>query len=154
MNYLPKNFQLFKYQIQRDNAYLNVLYIYNGKKAIENIDDFLYNPKVIASVQFYTFNDIDEATVTSVNVFEEYRGHGYGYYLLMQMAEYLTKINVQTIELQDDSDNYRQKNNLYTSLGFEYLADYGPEMFAKVSTILRKSNVEHFQEKWAKYYVH
>ena len=148
MNYLPKNFHEFRYQIQRDDAYLNIIYIYAGKKAIKDLDDFRYNSDVIASVQFYTNDETDEATVTSVDVLEKYRGRGYSYYLLLQMAKYLEGIGIQTIELDDDSDNYRKKNNLYTSLGFEYLADFGPEMFANVSTILRKRNFDHFQKKW------
>lgn len=150
MNYLPKNFHEFRYQIQRDDAYLNIIYIHAGKKAIRNIDDFRYNSNVIASVQFYTDDETDEATVTGVNVLEKYRGRGYSYYLLLQMAKYLDEIGIQTIELHDDSDNYRKTNNLYTLLGFEYLADSGPEMFAEVSTILRKSNFDHFKERWSK----
>jgi GNAT superfamily N-acetyltransferase len=141
-NFLPNNWQLLKFQIQQENAYLNVFYIYAGKKALKNVEDFTDNPNIIALVQFYTYDDIDEANVTSVYVLDKYQGKGYAYYLLIKMAQYLATIDVKTIELQDDSDNYRQKNNLYTLLGLKYIADSGPEMFATVSTLLRKSNFE------------
>ncbi len=151
-NCRPKKFHFHTFQIWRDDTYLNVMYISTKKASIKNVDDFAYNPDIIAYLQFHTDDETDEARVTSVRVTKKYRRRGYAYFLFLKMILYLRGVKIETVTLDDDSDNYRKLNNLYTLLGFEYLASAGPEMFVEVDTLMCVANFEHFFKRWAKFY--
>lgn len=118
-------FQTF--QIQREDKYLNVFFY--SPKIYKNIEPedltFLYLPSF---VQFYTDDISDEANIVSIRTLEKFKGKGLASRLLTKVFEYLTEIGVKYIYLDDDSDRYRQSNNLYLKMGFNYLRQDGPEM--------------------------
>ena len=58
------------------------------------------------------------------------RGRGHAVTLLGSLAEMLAEDGCCRIELDDMSDRYRNKHNVYTRVGFHYSGRCGPEMTA------------------------
>lgn len=73
------------------------------------------------------------------------RQKGCGSVLMVHAAKEALKRGIDQIDLDDCSDMYNQKNNLYTKMGMEYAsAGDGPEMkgsAAKISTYPVNGNV-------------
>lgn len=67
-------------------------------------------------------------TIGSLYVDPFLRNKGIGSILLNQLIEYAKKTNTQKIILDDMSDNFRLRNNIYLKHGFQYVNEFGPEM--------------------------
>ena len=80
------------------------------------------------------------------------RRQGIATSLILRLAAYCTEHHgVTVIELDDMSDHYRQNDNLYLKLGFNYLEDNGPEMHAKISTVLKCMGAGWVQQTTTRY---
>jgi len=66
------------------------------------------------------------------------KGLGIGTLLLLIVVADACDKGLETILLDDDSDNYNQDNNIYLKLGLHYCEDYGPEMEGNVQDIYIK----------------
>lgn len=64
----------------------------------------------------------------SLHVDPKLRNKGIGSILLNRLIEYAKKNNVDKIVLDDMTDNYRKRNNIYLKHEFRYLSNNGPEM--------------------------
>jgi N-acetylglutamate synthase-like GNAT family acetyltransferase len=131
------------FQLQKqDNVYLNFMYLSIHLKPATSILEIQYDTDIIGYVEFYTDDETDEANVSCINVNPNMRGKGFAYYLFLKMIEYLKQININTVTLDDDSDRYKQPNNLYIKLGFKYVSNSGPEMYGEMINLSKKINYE------------
>ena len=60
-------------------------------------------------------------TLLSLYIKLQYRGKGYGTLLLLDFLQESYKNNAIHITLDDCSDNYRKKNNIYVKYGLKYI---------------------------------
>lgn len=67
----------------------------------------------------------------------ECRGMGLGNELLNYFIDYSVKNNIHSIHLDDMSDRYRHKNNLYIKNKFKYIDKIGPEMILYIDKSIR-----------------
>lgn len=149
---IPKGLYFHRFQDHKDNSYLNVFYLSmssnksSHEELINNEADF------VGYIQFYTYDDTDEAIITSLNINERFRGKGYAYYLLYKTVEYLDSVDVYSITLDDDSDAFRKSGNIYLKFGFRYLSDYGPEMLGLVDELYDQKHVDYLLKKYKDIY--
>jgi len=153
--YLPTNLYFKHDSIQIESVYQNVMYLCDDKVEC-NYEDSIYEPNIIAYIKFYVDDTTDCADINTVHVKENYRGRGYSLFLLLKTIVYLASINIDSVQLDDTSDKYRQEHNLYKLVGFKYIADYGAEMTAEIDELLNSNNFGKFISKaqtvWKKYY--
>lgn len=76
-----------------------------------------------------------ECTILSLHVDELYRNNGYGTFLLKEIIKYCMENNIKIIKLDDVSDNFNKKNNIYTKLNFKYISSGFPEMIYEVFNV-------------------
>lgn len=80
----------------------------------------------------------NEATILSLNTKERIRGRGYATKLISKAIEMAIKDpNIYSIHVDDMSNNYRLKNNIYIKCGFEYVENDSPEMILKTPIEIR-----------------
>lgn len=105
------------------------------------------------------FNIFDEETketntdimsINSLYVNEEYRGQGIGSYLLANMIKKAEKNKIKMIELEDDSDRFKKKNNIYYNFGFHYAYDYDPKMIGYIENLVENERYFIFKNKLKK----
>ena len=61
--------------------------------------------------------------VTWVSVCKRFQGNGVGKYLMILAAELGRTLGAKIVELDDHSDMVWSRDNMYTSLGFEYIGN-------------------------------
>jgi hypothetical protein len=66
------------------------------------------------------------------------RNKGYASLLIIASCIISERFGLDTIELDDCSDNFKKKNNLYTNLSFRYIEDGFPEMIGSTKQIIRQ----------------
>lgn len=74
-----------------------------------------------------------------LRVEESHRGRGIGTRLLLRLAELCIEDGVRRIEVDDMSDRFRMRRNIYRNLGFVYRRDTGPEMYAHPRRLLPRA---------------
>lgn len=82
--------------------------------------------------------DEDAKTLRIVDLFvpEKFRGHGFALHLLWtEIRKFSNKATY--VELDDMSDRFEKKKNLYCAIGFSYLEPGFPEMRARLGTVLK-----------------
>lgn len=91
------------------------------------------NTNIIGYITFYEYNK--EVIINFIEVFDEYRGKGFGQSLLWSLYDNVYKNkNIKQIIWDDCSDNCRLVNNIYIKVGAQYLYKTGPEMIWKIRT--------------------
>ena len=70
------------------------------------------------------------------------KNKGIGTLLFCTAMQIAHQRGIQTIDLDDSSDRYRDHNNIYTKLGLFYVEEYGPEMSGYCSDVLQIWNSE------------
>lgn len=70
--------------------------------------------------------------ISSLKTHETKMHNGYALKLLSVLIDLCKQNNIQTIKLEDMTDNYKQENNIYSKLGFNYVCDNNPEMILKL----------------------
>lgn len=110
-------------------------------------DTFIYLEKEENGyIQYYISDQENIATLLYVYVHPELRGRKYGEYLISEMIKDVTlKMKMRDVErfeiqLDDMSDHFGKKNNLYRKMGFEYCemdedGPCGPEMTLTISLV-------------------
>lgn len=79
---------------------------------------------IICIINFIENNGI----ITTFNTFINNKGYG-SYLLKVLIKDIVNKYPyIKKIILDDMSDRFRKKNNIYINNGFRYLEDSGPEM--------------------------
>lgn len=81
--------------------------------------------KQLASINIY-YNYYDK-NITILNFVSVEQNKGYGSILLNYIMKFFNGI-IKTIILDDMSDGYRTKHNIYLKFGFKYIHKDGPEM--------------------------
>lgn len=106
----------------------NCMCFYLSPKHIEcdNFVDFLHKKK--AYLLLYT--DYDEKTVmiSAVYVPEELRSRGCATKLLKSVQKWSNIWGAKKVTLDDCSENFNKKDNVYLKCGFKYMSKNEPEM--------------------------
>lgn len=90
--------------------------------------------KVIGRVYCVVYPEDAEAFMTDLYVEEEFRGNGYGTFLMKSMFEELRLRYIRMVEWSDCSDRYRQPDNLYLKMGAFYkYPDSDPTMYCDLT---------------------
>jgi ribosomal protein S18 acetylase RimI-like enzyme len=95
---------------------------------MEFCDRIKIDNKTISKLEFVYDNDDNTITIININTKNGYEGQGHASKLLSKLIVFAKKHEVKEIYLDDMSDNYRKKSNIYIKFGFTYIDDYGPEM--------------------------
>lgn len=85
--------------------------------------------------------------INYMKVLRKYRGMGLATCLLWHLYDILNKEGIKYIELDDCSDLYRDRNNIYLKIGAKYIEENGPEMVWKIGTKYVKKLREEYKEK-------
>ena len=88
--------------------------------------------------------DGNSVYITNLFVPEEQRGCGLAVKALHEVCNEAYRLHIPFIKVDDMSDRYRQKNNIYLKAGFVYMdPTSGCEMVARTSTVSRylKKNI-------------
>jgi len=93
-----------------------------------------FNIENIANAVIYIIND--KCIVLSIHTNVNYRNKGYATKLLNEIKNYLIKnnSNINKITLDDCTDNFNTKDNLYLKFGFKYINDGESEMEFNINT--------------------
>jgi GNAT superfamily N-acetyltransferase len=68
-------------------------------------------------------------TIIDFYIKKEHRGKHYGNRLLINFIKFMKTLNIKQIILDDMSDRFNQKNNIYVLNGFKYYNNGYPEMY-------------------------
>lgn len=92
------------------------------------------NNRICGTLTFYI--NLNEATITYLNIDIKYRKMGLGTALLWNLYKYIKNNypSVENIFFDDCSDNYKKTNNIYRNVGARYLYINGPEMIWKIQS--------------------
>ena len=86
---------------------------------------FDQNIEVCVGVIFY---DQHMCNIVSVHTYEQYRNKGFCTLLLQNILLFCNEKHIQTITLDDCTDNFNRPNNVYLKFGFHYINEGEPEM--------------------------
>jgi hypothetical protein len=84
---------------------------------------------------FWDFNE-SNITINFLNSTKKYTGSLLLLTLFIQAYEH----GIETVSLDDMSNNYRQANNIYIKMGLKYKEEWGPEMKGCVKDIIFSYN--------------
>jgi GNAT superfamily N-acetyltransferase len=70
--------------------------------------------------------------LNTLNIEKEYQNKGYGSILLNYLIKYCKENNINYITVDDMSDNFNKKNNIYVKFGFTYIVKGFPEMILSI----------------------
>ena len=85
-----------------------------------------YNSIIIGLLHGIIENN--SCNINSLNVNGNYQNNGYGSIILHHLIEYCINNQIKYITLDDMSDRFNQKNNIYLKFGFTYIHYGFPEM--------------------------
>lgn len=108
----------------------NIQHHINNASAYIDIVTDLDNRSAV--LRFISVNEEDEDPSNSL------RGKGVGSFLILYAITYLKLIGIDMITLDDDSDNFRQSNNIYVKLGCKYDDEDGPEMTCDINEMIHQ----------------
>lgn len=106
-----------------------------------------YNGEEVGFLKYYIGKDDKGNKMGYINYMEvliEYRGIGIATCLLWYLYDILNKEGIKCVELDDCSDLYRDKNNIYLKVGAKYIEETCPEMIWKIGT----KTVKKIREKY------
>lgn len=91
------------------------------------------NSLCVSGVSFVIDWRLMTAIIISVHTHTDYRHQGYATQLLKHTIQYLKRLNIESIELDDTTDHQRMPaKNIYSKLGWMYKYEWGPEMILKI----------------------
>lgn len=130
--YVYKNEDIISFYIDNTNdtqTSSNVAYHIENAAAYIDVATDIDNHSAV--LRFVYVNESDEKSLNSM------RGKGVGTFLILYAITYLKLIGIETLTLDDDSDNARQPNNIYMKLGCKYDDDDGgPEMTCDINDMI------------------
>lgn len=113
---------------------MSIFYISNGVLSLKKyISMSKNNNPMLCSYLEYYLDDILVITDLKSNI----KNKGYATILILSVLQEAQNKNVNVVELDDCSDRYNQKHNIYLKLGFKYNDEYGPEMTGDINHILK-----------------
>jgi GNAT superfamily N-acetyltransferase len=128
--YVPKPWKL--YEIRLD---MFVVY-YIGDKLL-TLSEFKHKAKSLpAYIETVWDFSLKEMTVLFVN--SSVQGKGLGTLLLSAVIITAGNEGIEKVTLDDVSNNYRKRDNIYLKLGFRYEKKFGPEMKGTTKCVSRK----------------
>lgn len=86
-------------------------------------------------IQCYFSTEDNNITIT--NLRSNMSGKEYATHLIIYICKKANNQHIEYVTLDDCSNRYRDKNNIYIKLGFTYIDSYGPEMISDVKTICK-----------------
>jgi ribosomal protein S18 acetylase RimI-like enzyme len=99
---------------------------YNTKKIDIKIK---YDDNIIGNI--YGIINNNNCNLISLIIKEGYREYGFGTLLLKIFIRICKNKKIKKIELDDMTDNFNKKNNIYLKNGFRYIKKGFPEMILK-----------------------
>lgn len=100
----------------------------HGKKYIDDL--VMLRIYCLGYIIFFLDEKTKSATILSL--IANKKRCGYGTILLQECIEICKKKQIKIIELDDVTERYRQKNNIYVKYGFQYVHQHGPEMILMI----------------------
>jgi hypothetical protein len=104
------------------------IYYENNIKYI--IIKLIYNLSIIGIIQAVIIDKC--CTINLININNKYQNLGYGTLILSKLIDYCKNNKIINILLDDMSDRFNEKNNIYIKNGFKYLQKDFPEMILKL----------------------
>ena len=106
-------------------------YISDKKLTLDNLD------KAVSYIEVLVAHGAKKsATISSLITGENWRGNGFGSFLIGMLVTILD--GIQMFDLDDMSDNVWLDNNIYMKMGFRYIERYGePEMTGRRDMIMK-----------------
>ena len=138
---MPNKYKIFKI-VENYSDYEHICFYISDKK----LEKFNLK-KAVATIEILidAFSKY-EIGISSVVTQKKYRGNGIASFLILLVADYCENITSKIV-LDDMSDNFMMKNNLYTNIGFYYIAQNAPEMETTPKIIIKHFN------KWKNKYI-
>lgn len=118
------------------NKNTHIFYLNNNILSSDEIDESY------SWIQVYISNK--EMNIHYLTTNSNYRGNGFATFLILYVINFFP--NVIQIELDDFSNNFQMKNNIYTNIGFKYIENDHPEMIGYSKNI--KKHTQIFKEKY------
>jgi len=120
----------------KENEQIMSVVYYIGEKRLtlkEFQEEALTLPAYIETVWDFSVSEMSIMMVHST-----IKGKGFG--TLMLLIAFITsgEEGIEKILLDDDSDNYGKKNNIYFKLGLKYVEKDAPEMVGETKIVARK----------------
>ena len=103
---------------------LKTLYYENNIQHI--IIKIIYDSTIIGLLHAIIQNN--NCNINSLNINFNYQNKGYGSIILSNLIDYCINNQINNITLDDMSDRFNQKNNIYLKFGFRYIENGFPEM--------------------------
>jgi hypothetical protein len=98
-------------------------------------EDILDNDEIDDAYAWIQIHVDDIINIHYLKTRGDVRGNGLARYLIFYSLYYFNNINV--IELDDMSNNYGKRRNIYTTMGFKYIEDDQPEMIGYRNDIIK-----------------
>ena len=134
---LPKKWNLYEMRLpgKEDEMIMTVVYYIGDKRLTlpEFQRDALMLPAYVETVWDFT-----ESEMTVIMVHSTIPRQGLATLLLSTAMITAGEEGIEKIILDDDSDNYRKKKNIYLNLGLRYEKKDGPEMKGTTKGVSRK----------------
>ena len=140
-SYLPNKYKIFKI-VENFSGFDHVCFYISNKK-LNKFDLKKAIATIEVNIDLYSDYEIG---ITSISTQKNYRGNGIASFLILLVAYYYQNDTYKLV-LDDMSDNFMLKNNLYTNIGFKYIVYNQPEMQTSPKTVLKYFN------KWETKYI-
>ena len=129
--FLSNKYQLFNLVSIGDRL---IFYVSEKELTDETLVD-----NCVAWIETVLFEEENELCITWLKTNDEYRGNGIASLLIIAAATYYQQeYGCIKVTLDDFSDRSFIENNIYTSLGFEYINKKEPEMIGQSHKIIKK----------------
>ena len=141
--FIPKKLNLYELRInEKFKSYSLISYV-NETQLV-----FLDIIKKYDNLQMYleTFWDFKESDLKIMFIKSKIPKRGTATLLLLVTIINAYEKGIKTVSLDDMSDNYRKKNNIYIKLGLRYVNSQGPEMEGTTKKVYKKWN--YFNKKY------
>jgi len=122
------------------DVYSYIYFLHNKTIPIDELNNFI-NLKQVNFVSLleiiWDFNEKNIGIIFIQTNFN-HRNKGYGSLLIIMSCIIAERFGLDTIELDDASDNFKKQKNLYTNLSFKYVENGSPEMIGSIKQIIRQ----------------
>lgn len=134
---VPKPWKLYEMRLpgESNEMIMSVVYYISDKRLtlLEFQREAMTLPAYVE-----TLWDFSESEMTVLFVNSTIPRKGFATLLLSAAIITAGEEGIEKVLLDDDSDNYQKKNNIYLKLGLRYVSDDGPEMEGSTKTVSRK----------------
>jgi len=142
---IPKHWKLYELRLPRKEDCMSVIYYIGDNRLTfqEFQQDALSLPAYIETIWNFTENELIVLMVHST-----VQKRGFATLLLFISMITAGEEGIDNITLEDNSDNYRKKNNIYLKIGLRYEDKNDPKMVCSTWDIMRMWNIIKKKYNW------